>query len=702
MKSYKIKEDFYLNEKLVEVPKEEKKELKVEPKHQYIIIDRSGSMWDDIDLVVDTIIKYVDKLPEGLTVSLGYFSGYSEYGLSVPYELKKEKDGVVKTANSYRETMGCTNFTEILEKIKSDCKGRNSSLFFFTDGCHNCGPFSNVQHVLEELRQYLEVTVFVGCGYINRDNMLEMARITEGSFIQLSSFTDFEQTLNDFGESVGDLQPSVLVEMNENDKNICSILGKNIIQYTVEDNKINFKPSEKNKQVVYYTSKTPDFKVEEISNRDEVCARTLVYTLVQNNRVPEALMILNTLGDKCMIRKLYNTFTQDEYGVIENELLKSIFDSRKRYREGKVKNFLPEDDAFCVLDALDILANSEKVKIHLNDPDFKYKSISRKTIQEDGSKLEYTKDIQASANNLKYHESRLNVNLNVFYEAKVPLKPEEFKRTNAINESLEDYGFNNKSKYPVVCIRNYNIIQDGKLNTEKLVLSGLDKDTKNKLSEYLTLRLDGKYILDLSGLTLINKSYLKSSSAEKLAKACWEAQLLSTEISVLKYLKNLQTSSEEECNADLVDFLANNYYIKNNMYQPPKTSVEATDEYPSYEFNVSFKGYSKASASSVIKKIKTDKKLTERESIVGHYYELNKDLNLQQLESRLKSRNAEYKKLQSNIQHCKFAIVLINRGCMDEFSNRDDMSLDIDVSNYHNGIDNVHAEFKIVQKAVKI
>ena len=106
---------------------------------------------------------------------------------------------------------------------KSDCKGRNSSLFFFTDGCHNCGPFSNAQHVLEELRQYLEVTVFVGCGYINRDNMLEMARITEGSFIQLSSFTDFEQTLNDFGESVGDLQPSVLVEMNENDKNICSI-----------------------------------------------------------------------------------------------------------------------------------------------------------------------------------------------------------------------------------------------------------------------------------------------------------------------------------------------------------------------------------------------------------------------------------------------------------------------------------------------
>ena len=115
MKSYKVEEDLYLNEIQVKVP--EIKEEKVKSKHQYIIIDRSGSMYYDIDQVVETIIKYVDTLSEGSKVSLGYFSGYGQYGLSVPYTLTKEKDGVVKTVETYRNVGGCTNFTEILEKI---------------------------------------------------------------------------------------------------------------------------------------------------------------------------------------------------------------------------------------------------------------------------------------------------------------------------------------------------------------------------------------------------------------------------------------------------------------------------------------------------------------------------------------------------------------------------------------------------------
>ena len=699
MKSYKIGEKFYLNEQEVEL---ESKELKVEPKHQYIIIDRSGSMWRDLNLVIDTIINYVDTLPEGSTVSVGYFSGYGEYGLSVPYELKKEKQGIVKTVESYRHSMGCTNFVEILEKIKTDCRQRNSSLFFFTDGCHNCGSFNGVLDVLNELKQYLEVSVFVGCGWINRENMVQMAQLVDGSFIQLNGFDEFKETLHNFGETVGESCSTQQVAVPQNADNICSVLGKNVIYYTKDDsNMIKYKSSNKKKQVIYFTSETPIYNEENISNRNEVCARTLIYNLVQTNQVPLALQILNVLGDKHYINRLYNTYTEDEYAEVEKDLLMATYDSRKRYKEGKVCNYLPSDDARCVLDVLDIVLNDDDALVHLNDKEFIYESVSRKSEQTDGSKLQYPKDIKANANNLKYNENRLNVNLNVSYKADVPLIPSEFKQTNAINESLDRY--NLKNTYQVNCIRNYNIILDGKLQTKKLILSNLKKDTINKLANELTLRNDKKYVLDLSGLPLINKSYLSNTSANKLAVDCWNSFLLNNEISVLKYLKNkLTTISTSEVSLDLESFLADNYYIKNGMYQPPKTTVEATDEYTSYEFNVSFKGYSKASASSVIKKIQDGKNVTEREKIVAHYYDKYKDYTLSNLDTMLKAKNIEYRSIQTNIQHAKFAIILINRGCMDEFRSREDMSLEIDTSSSNLGINKVTTVFKVEKKSFKI
>ena len=123
IKSYKITDNLFVNEQVIDMPK---KEFKVEAKHQYIILDRSGSMWGELDKIADVIINYVDTLTEGSTVSLGYFSGNGQYGLSVPYVLKKEKDGVVNTINEYRHALGMTNFIEILDKVNNDVKEKSS------------------------------------------------------------------------------------------------------------------------------------------------------------------------------------------------------------------------------------------------------------------------------------------------------------------------------------------------------------------------------------------------------------------------------------------------------------------------------------------------------------------------------------------------------------------------------------------------
>ena len=694
IKSYKITDTLFVNEQVIDMPK---KEFKVEAKHQYIILDRSGSMWSELDKIADVIINYVDTLTEGSTVSLGYFSGNGQYGLSVPYVLKKEKDGVVNTINEYRHALGMTNFIEILDKVNNDVKEK-SSLFFFTDGCHNCGSFSKVTELLEQLKDKLEISVFVGCGYIDRNNMNEMARVSNGSFIQLQSFSQFKDALYDFKDSIEESVPGCEVTLHEDAFEVCSLIGKNVITYNKKDNKVFYKASNKKKQVIYYLSTLPLGDLSKLDNRNELAFRTLAYTLVQHNDVPKALLILNHLGEKYYIQKLYNTFTNDEYAVIETEMARAIHDSRVRYKEGKVENYLPDDNAFCVLDALDIIAKDEKVKVHLNDEDFVYEKISKPTEQTDGSKLVYPKDIQATAKDLKYNDTRLNVNLNEFYQASVPLDVSKFSTKPTENE-LVSYGLKNKDKYPVNCIRNYNIILDGKLQTKKLVVSGLSKDSINKLATLLTAKNKSKYILDLSSLTLINKSYLQGTSAEKLARDCWQAYELSNEVSVLKYLKDINEvkSSDEDKPLELIDFLSEKFYIKNGMYQPPKTTVESTDCYKAYEFKISFKGNSKPTASSVIRKLHEGKAITPREQIVETYYDKYKKLSYNEIVVLLGIKRREYIELQTQIQKAKFGIILINRGCMDEFNNREDMQLDINVNGKI-----ITAKFEITEKEIAI
>ena len=56
------------------------------------------------------------------------------------------------------------------------------------------------------------------------------------------------------------------------------------------------------------------------------------------------------------------------------------------------------------------------------------------------------------------------------------------------------------------------------------------------------------------------------------------------------------------------------------------------------------------------------------------------------------------------MQKAKFAIILINRGKMDEFTSRDNMTLEIPATEYISikGVDAVTASFEVVQTEVSI
>ena len=200
IKTLKINNNLFVNVLKVDMPESNKESTSdvIEPSNQFLIFDRSGSMYGYLDAIVETAKEYCASLPEGSTVSLGYFSGTDQYNLSVPYVFKKELNSAVSVLETYRSALGMTNFYQILEKVNSVAKNikTKSNIFMFTDGCHNAGNYSRIESALKEWSQYANVSMFVGYGYIDRTIMSRMAEITNGSFIHLNDFKNLKTYQN--------------------------------------------------------------------------------------------------------------------------------------------------------------------------------------------------------------------------------------------------------------------------------------------------------------------------------------------------------------------------------------------------------------------------------------------------------------------------------------------------------------------------
>jgi hypothetical protein len=721
IKYIKIKDDLFFN--MLQVKELEKKKIETEPQNQFLIFDRSGSMYYYLDDLINVAKKYCRNLPDGSTVSLGYFSGRDQYNLSVPYTLKKEENSVIVTLDTFKEAIGLTCFNQILNKV-NEIAGKSSgksSLFFFTDGCHNTGGYKkDIELELKEWTKYAQISMFVGYGYIDRDMMSFMASTTDGSFVHLSDFIHFEQTLEDFGIAVEDSSPTVPVEILTNEKIIpISLSGKSIIEYTMEDRVVKFKPSKSGFKGLFFLTKSSINGSEELDKLEitaERGLRGLAYVHSQKNDVNTSLEILSFIQDKYLIQQLYNSIAPEEFSSAEHKIRQSIFSPKHRYLEGQVANFLPDPNAFCVLDAINILAQDSTAKMYTRDKDFDYVKIGKGTEQLDGSNIQYPDDLSVSLNNIVMNQKRLNYSISTSAQATVNLDPKNFKNEPYTVEDLKNHDIS--IDFPITVYRTYTIIADGRLQTKKLVVSDLSKETLNTLGPILNRRSDGKYILDLTTLPIINKSYIHMTSAQALATKIWEEKLLMDQISLFNFYKKeteeklgKKSLKQTDLSEEAAQFLAKHCYVKNGSYNPPVKAITENDQYDAYSFEIKVEGFTKVQASSVIKKLEEQKNTTPREQIVKEAYtryrndkkfQVSGELLLKNIEDKLNDLNKELKNTRKDIQLSKFAIILGNKGKMDEFESRENMSLVAEASTLKGDTVSPTFSFNIEKTIVKI
>jgi hypothetical protein len=502
---------------------------KRQPVNHIFIFDRSGSMWSTLSGVIQDLVRQAEALPDGDTVSIGWFSSEREQGwICKGLSVTENRGKFEALLRRYDHTLSTTCFSNILADTASvveDLKPLSDafSFVFFTDGHPVVSNVTTekikVKGALTALAEKLGAAMFVGYSdSYNKEMLADMAKTAGGILVHADNLKQFAQHFQVFQQQAVNATPRQGIKLD-----FQPLHG---FAFTAEQGKIEMFSTEDNLvyasgDCLYALSDKPVGSemhgVQSALGAD--VARGYLYAaarcLMQVGKLDEAVQVLGATGDCDAIDRVGRSFTNAECGDTENHLQMAAFSQMHRYLDGRVNyNYVPAADAFCLLDLFDILAADKEAVFLPYHESFEYKRRSRKTKAKDGyPKFEADKSAECKIGDFTWHGSRLNLSL----LARIPGVVD-------LGEEAEKHNF--AQKYKTHIWRNYTLIGDGVPNVSKLPvklsegtfyelarktgtgLLGLPEDTwREKLNEWGESQV---YDLDLTNIPVINQ---KTASA---------------------------------------------------------------------------------------------------------------------------------------------------------------------------------------------
>ena len=714
MNYLEIKKNLYLVEKTIDVGTDLPDTP--DPTNHIWIYDRSYSMSRELKYLTEDLINKSKEIPLGDTISLGWFSGEGDFNFILKgFKVTSESDFEIleKAVRKNNSPVSCTCFSEILgdtDKVIKDLSiiSTRFSLMFMTDGYPIVSNYSreieNIFTAIENIEGSLTSSLLVGYGnYYNKELMADMSERLGGSLIHESDLREFSISLQDFIESSSDSLPKLKVDMSDfkvEEGLIFSIPNSGMINvYKLkEDNSIGYLPQTKEgfdssqlNKLYFLTDKVlPSMEEMTLSENDVLrpnkkssmvsAVYGLAYLLSQRTKTDLALETLSKVGDTAFLDKLVNSYTNAEYGIVENNLLEAVTSKNSRLVEGFNHNYLPKSDAFCLLDLLEILMTDSKAYFYPYNPNFKYNKIGS-SYKKSGDYPEFKpdKNVKCSFSSLTWHKEFLNLSLRAQITGSVRLK-----------KGYKELGLNRD--YPTSIYRNYTLVKDGNLNMKTLPISlsreSFDKIQENGLLKDYSYEEGHIYDLPLSTIPVMNRATAEGSkSALNLAEKVIEQAKLEASLKVFRDKKKKIESQETMLVPDeQLEFLEQ-HGISNFIYSPKMEKVKSGDVYHAKKFSITIKGCaSLPKVSDVQNKIEAGKSLTPRENLMLEAITLLRDnkfdtlpLTAQEawIKDILNNHTKKLVKVRSEIQKTKFAI-LLGKQWFDEFDTRDDASVEVD------------------------
>lgn len=719
------------------------------------IIDCSGSMYGDLPRLREQLKRKLPKMMrEGDTLSLIWFSGRGEFGTLLenePIATLTDLADVNKAIDRWLKPMGLTGFkeplaevTKLVERVAK--KNKNPfALFFMSDGCDNQWPRADILKAVEDAAGKLAAAVFVEYGYYaDRPLLSAMAEKAGGVHIHADAFDKFEVTFESALQrrAVGEPRVEVTIEGD--------VIGGfawspstdgDLVTYDASTGRAAVLPTS---GVLYYLSPTPvghvAYTVAEAAQR-EVDKKLLhvfypayaALSLFAVRMKPEVVFpILKALGDVTFIEQFANCFGKQKYSEFMEATKLAAFQTDKRFVKGRDPNKIPADDAFTVLDLLQIISADGTTKLLVDHADFKYSRIGRGRVDADENltadeqlAVEVIRSQMAGEKNvkkLKEYQAEIDAILatkqtalkfvadeapdgypiaSLTWNGSSPNVSVLITKTGKVDLSSrpEHTKYKIPTEFPAKVFRNLAIVAHGLVNVEKLpvTMTKATYDTLKKAGVEMVVQLrtgrpveEAVVVINLKPLPVINRKMVKAvtakelieleyaltkhKAAQKVYKAITEERFPDRKVAASSYA----TLYGDDGAAWLKDQGLTSY----NGFQPPSTQAASKDFIVGKELDVKLKGMSTLPS---VKDVRGGKKtgaaafmhdtITEVDAWLAKSPEkLHKDW----LEGKTKATISEVRSLTYEATKIKWSILVGQVWCQ-EFKSLDENTLTVKI-----------------------
>jgi len=732
------------------------------------VVDVSGSMTSDLPLIRTQLKNKLSNLmKEGDTISIVWFSGNRDAGIlkeEVEVKSLKTLSDLNDAIDKWLRPIGLTAFFKPLELVK-DLIGRikknrpNSafSMIFLTDGCNNNCPWNEVIRTLKLLENDIASSTFVEYGfYADSRALTQMASVLGGEKISCDGFDEFEPVFDAKISSSIHGGKKTLVEIT--DKYLYdfafSVGNGSVLLYNIQDDKIMVGGDVK--EIHFFSPKAVGTEDTPLVNNivsEEKIAKLYggIYVLADKLLNDDAEKVFYALGDNFYYKMLANAFGKQKLNAFKTAIKDCVADVSKRFPKGIGKIEKVDNNAYCLMNLIEDLANTPNCLFYPNHPEFKYNRIGRKRVaagsiltDTDKQRLAEAKNVDEASKILKeLEEKKVDVKfVNSNPERGYPLTDlvwNEERANLSIRIYIKGEAILPKNKFNIdkVASFKYNtftLVKDGIVNVEKLPVLHSEELYKLLTDKNVTFTCDGKFdaeipdkpnmfgrtiVINLNSLPIINKAMVQSISAKALAIQEWELQKLQANKKVYDYYRKSLFPKESKSFVEMLgqecaDWLKEIGITDYNGFAPKVVEEESIDFYMSVNLATKIKGLSSLpKVEDVLAKIKDNKPLKISEWVMSDAIkkyltqldsDMYKTLSEEQQKGVLRTYlitkadilNKQKRKVMQEIAVIKFSLIL-SKKWFSEFKSFDENKLNISLDNQ-----DLEFVFDLNEKEVKI
>lgn len=643
------------------------KEVVVEAVNHVAIIDCSGSMYAELPRIREQLKKRIPKLlKEQDTLSVIWFSGRGQCGVLLeaePIATLTDLQAVNGAIDRWLKTVGLTGFKEPIElvsKLVATVAKKNSNpfaMFFMSDGCDNQWSRQEILKAVELVSGKLASASFVEYGYYaDRPLLTAMAEKAGGTLLFAEDFDKYAPTFEGALQRKVSGAPRVEIAVKGDPIGgfVFALQGSDLLSFEVVGGKATV--PEDLTEIAYISPSSVGTAVKDLGVLSESAAKdpggkdtdgvfvtlSAAYAAVSLFSIrmkPEVLYpLLRALGDVTYIEQFSACFGKQKYSSFMEATKESAFDAKKRFTKGWDPKKVPREDAFTVLQLLEILSADENNRVLTEHPAFNYNRIGRgrndsseiitpaeqqeitgltakmasekdpKKVKEmadriaeitgnKGPALKFEPDPAPngySIDALVTNEVSPNISFRVRKTGTIDL-------SSRIPDNLKG-SIHNYEKFKTFIYRNYAVVKHGIINIPELPVR-ITAETADKLRAegVITTTTPAEngmqdVVLDLLPLPIVNRQMVKSASAKALIEKTFELTRVRAMQKVFNSVKKEKFAKKSEnfevlYGGDAALWLKEQGF-SDNGFSPKSVQAEVTDFYMGKEMNVKLKGYS--------------------------------------------------------------------------------------------------------------